>query len=104
MSSAVGQSLLFTFIIDFGIQFVFYVPAAIWKTEKFYDISGSLTYMSCILVALLWRQDPLDSISSLSVRQILAAAFVLVWCTRLGTYLFKRILREGTTSILSINL
>jgi hypothetical protein len=33
---SVGQSLLFTFIIDFGIQFIFYVPAAIFKTEKFY--------------------------------------------------------------------
>lgn len=97
--SQVGRSLLVTFLLDFAIQLACYVPSAILKTEKIYDLSGSLTYISCILVALLWRQDSQqDSVSLLSARQIIAATFVLIWATRLGTWLFLRILREGKDS------
>lgn len=34
--SAVGTSLLVTFVLDAIIQIAFYIPAAIFKTEKFY--------------------------------------------------------------------
>lgn len=90
--TSVTSSLLVTFLIDFGIQFVFYVYSALAKTEKWYDLSGSLTYQTCTLVALLWRQDG-DELGNLSARQIIAAAFVLAWSLRLGTFLFIRVLR-----------
>ncbi|KAJ3078742.1 hypothetical protein HK102_004270 [Quaeritorhiza haematococci] len=98
IQSAVGRSLLTTFLIDFAIQFVFYVFAAVYQTEKYYDLSGALTYFTCTLVALLYRHLPSDtsppnSISSLSPRQIIAATFVLIWCSRLGSFLFLRIRR-----------
>jgi hypothetical protein len=34
--SQVGRSLLVTFLLDFAIQFVCYIPSAILKTEKIY--------------------------------------------------------------------
>ncbi len=34
--SAVGRSLLVTFLLDAAIQVAFYIPSAIWKTEKLY--------------------------------------------------------------------
>ncbi|KAJ3201264.1 hypothetical protein HDU67_001447, partial [Dinochytrium kinnereticum] len=97
--SAVGSSLLTTFLVDFAIQLVFYIVSAILKTEILYDISGALTYASCVIVALLWRRpdetDPQkdNSIASLAVRQILIAVMVLIWCIRLGGFLFLRVLR-----------
>lgn len=97
MTSSVGLSLLYTFIIDFGIQFACYVPSAILKTEKIYDLSGAVTYFSCIIVALLWRQNTIP-LQNLSSRQIIAASFVLVWCSRLGYTLFLRVLRSGHDS------
>lgn len=33
--------------------------------------------------------------SNLAARQIIAAVFVLIWCSRLGSMLFLRILRTG---------
>jgi hypothetical protein len=90
--TSVTSSLLATFLIDFGIQFLFYVYSAFAKTEKWYDLSGSLTYQTCTLVALLWRQDG-GALDKLSARQIIAAAFVLAWSLRLGTFLFIRVLR-----------
>jgi steroid 5-alpha reductase family enzyme len=95
---AVEKNLLAIFVVDFAFQFLFYVPSAILRTEKLYDLSGAFTYFSCILVGLLWRQDALDKIELLSTRQIIVATLVLVWCTRLGTWLFVRVLKEGKDS------
>ncbi|KAL3899081.1 MAG: hypothetical protein SGCHY_002302 [Lobulomycetales sp.] len=92
--ATVGTSLLYTLLIDFSIQFVFYVGSSIAKSELLYDASGALTYIACTLAALLWRQDG-ASLSELSPRQILVAMLLLIWTIRLGTVLFMRILRTG---------
>ena len=36
-------------IIIFVIQWLAYIPAFLFKTEKFYDLSGSLTYIAAFL-------------------------------------------------------
>ena len=90
--SSVGSSLLISFIIIASIQVLCFIPSAIFKTEKYYDLSGSITYQSSILVALLWRHDG-DEIKYLTVRQILSAVFVLIWSFRLGIFLFLRVLK-----------
>lgn len=91
--ATVGTSLLYTLLIDFSIQFVFYVGSrfvctsmyitllvalfvgSIAKSELLYDASGALTYIACTLAALLWRQDG-ASLSELSPRQILVAMYL----------------------------
>ena len=90
--NSISISLLITFCLDFAIQLVAYIISAALQTERFYDLSGSLTYVTCILVALLSRYFG-DSIQSLSSRQIIAAVMVLVWSIRLGVFLFQRVLR-----------
>ena len=87
----VTSTLCFVFLVDFAIQFVFYVISAIWKTEKFYDLSGSITFILCTILALLIRNQD-DPIASLSFRQILACILVLLWTIRLGIFLFIRVL------------
>ncbi|KAJ3210187.1 hypothetical protein HK099_008352, partial [Clydaea vesicula] len=94
--SIVGRSLLITLIIDFGIQTLFYVGSAISKSELVYDLSGMLTYIACILTALLLRAQAVgNDVSRLHLRQIIAAILVLIWTIRLGLMLFLRILRTG---------
>ncbi|KAI9222256.1 hypothetical protein BC828DRAFT_378879 [Blastocladiella britannica] len=88
------NGLLLTFIIDAAVQLLAWSISAPLKTEKFYDLSGSLTYIGCFLAALLYRDDG-SAIADLHPRQIIATAMSLVWCTRLGLFLFRRVLREG---------
>ena len=38
--------------MTFVIQWIAYIPAFLFKTEKFYDLTGSLTYIGTILFAL----------------------------------------------------
>jgi len=75
--------------LAFVIQWVAFAIAYVQQTETFYDLTGSITYVSVTtLIALTQPQDMDD-------RAVLLLALVVVWSTRLGTYLFNRILKTG---------
>ncbi len=72
----------------FVIQWLAFIPAFLLQTEKFFDITGSLTYISVITVTLLLSK-------AFDARSILIFVLVLVWAGRLGTFLFRRIKKAG---------
>ena len=86
------SKLLPVAITSFGIQTACFLVAAPLQTEKFYDLSGSLTYMGCVAVSLLYKRSPNVPYHW---RQLLVSATTLIWAGRLGTYLFSRIRRDG---------
>lgn len=85
---AASTQLLYAFLVDLGIQFVFYIISASLKTEKFYDVSGMLTYISIVVTLLVTSSQQ----SPLAARQIILAAMTLFWTLRLGVFLFIRVL------------
>lgn len=54
------------------------------RSERFYDLTGSLTFISCTVFTLLRSWD-------VGQRQLLASAMVFLWATRLGSFLFLRV-------------
>jgi steroid 5-alpha reductase family enzyme len=74
--------------LAFAIQWVVFVPSYLLQSERFYDLTGSFTYISVTIVAVLL--GPM-----VDGRSILLLALVLIWAVRLGSYLFTRILRAG---------
>jgi steroid 5-alpha reductase family enzyme len=70
------------------IQWLVFIPAFVKQTEKFFDLTGSLTYISVSSLALLFSPEP-------DVRSVLLYALVLIWAVRLGTFLFRRIQKVG---------
>ncbi|KAI9175242.1 hypothetical protein H9P43_006603 [Blastocladiella emersonii ATCC 22665] len=86
--------LLLVFVIDAGIQLATWAFSAPLQTEHFYDLSGALTYTACFATALLDRPAA-ESLADLHPRQLAAAALSLVWCSRLGLFLFRRVRRAG---------
>ncbi len=74
--------------LAFAINWLAFIPSSIAQTERFYDLTGSVTYTTVTVVALLASGD-LDS------RAVIAGAMVIVWALRLGTFLFRRIRRDG---------
>jgi steroid 5-alpha reductase family enzyme len=71
-----------------GIQWLAFVPARLLQTERFYDLTGSLTYIAVTLAAIVTAAAP-------SGPQWLIAAMILVWAGRLGSFLFRRIHAAG---------
>jgi steroid 5-alpha reductase family enzyme len=89
-SSRVGSIAVFAVcgVLAYGINWVVYIPSNLAKTEKYYDLTGSATYITVTLVALLLSDDA-------DTRAIIVGALVIVWALRLGSFLFRRIRRDG---------
>jgi len=78
-------------IITFVVQWIAYVPAYALKTEKFYDLTGSLTYLSIFIYCLIATQ----SIEHVKFSNIIVAGAIMIWAIRLGSFLFMRIAKDG---------
>ena len=74
--------------IAFVIQWIVFIPSYVKQTEHFFDLTGSVTYLTTmgLAVALTGRHD---------VRSLLLLTLVVVWAGRLGTFLFGRVRRTG---------
>lgn len=91
--ATLGAIPVFALIVGvvFLIQVVVFIPSFIAQTEHFYDLTGSLTYISMTVLAAVLA-SPLDARSALLV------VMVLVWAARLGTFLFRRVRKSGKDS------
>ena len=74
--------------VVFVIQWVGFIAAYLVQTEKFFDLTGSITYISVTIMAV-WLSSEVDG------RTILLLILVVIWAGRLGTFLFRRILKAG---------
>jgi len=72
----------------FLIQWLAFIPAYLLQTERFFDLTGSITYISVTIIAVILSPGA-------DVRSILLAALVVIWAIRLGTFLFGRIKKAG---------
>lgn len=75
-------------LLAFAINWLVFIPSSRAQTERFYDLTGSVTYLTVTFVAVLASGD-------LDARAVIVAAMVGVWAIRLGTFLFRRIQRDG---------
>jgi steroid 5-alpha reductase family enzyme len=89
-SQTVGSIAVFAVcgLLAYVINWVIFVPSYAAKTEHYFDLTGSATYISVTVIALLLT-------SELDARAVIAGAMVMVWALRLGSFLFRRIRRDG---------
>lgn len=74
------------------INWLAFIPSAAAKSDKFYDSVGALTYLSVTAFAIF---AALQFHGSLDVRSMVVAAMVVIWCIRLGSFLYARIHAAG---------
>ena len=70
------------------LQWLAFVPARLLQTERFYDLTGSLTYIAVTLGAVVAASEPRGA-------QWLMAIMIFIWAGRLGSFLFRRIHAAG---------
>jgi steroid 5-alpha reductase family enzyme len=75
-------------LMAYAVNWAAFVPANRAKTERYYDLTGSITYVSVTGIAVMFSDD-------IDLRAVIVAGMVCVWAIRLGTFLFRRIRREG---------
>ena len=90
---ATGIELVFNAVfLAFAIQWIAFIPAYIFQTEKFYDLTGSLTYLLVIWYSLTLSSD---QFTNLNVANIVIVLLISLWAIRLGSFLFMRIHHDG---------
>ena len=72
----------------FVIQWLAFIPARLFQTERFYDLTGSATYIAVTLGAVAAASQPTGA-------QWLIALMIFIWAARLGSFLFRRIHAAG---------
>ena len=86
-SDIVMQAVMLAFLI----QWVAYIPAYIFRTEKFYDLTGSLSYLTVIWFVFFSS----NNLSGLNIQNLIVVTLISIWAIRLGTFLFGRIHKDG---------
>ncbi len=74
--------------LAFAIQWAAFVPAWLLRTESFFDLTGSITFLAVTGAALAMR-------GAAEPRSLVLAALIAVWALRLGPFLFLRVRRAG---------
>ena len=74
--------------LAFLIQWLAFIPAYLTQSERFFDLTGSITYITVVTVAF-FLSPTIDG------RSILLLALVVIWAGRLGTFLFRRVRKAG---------
>jgi steroid 5-alpha reductase family enzyme len=83
----IQQAVLITFLI----QWILFIPAFYFQTEKFYDLTGSATYL--FIVIYISYQSKV--VININMGSILLASCIILWAIRLGSFLFTRIHKAG---------
>lgn len=78
-------AIVLSFGIAFALNGAFFAVAAVRRTDVVTDLSYSLTFALLAVVLLFTGAG--------EAVQLVASLLVVVWAARLGTYLFRRILR-----------
>ena len=75
-------------LLIFSIQWICFIPAFIFQTEKFFDLMGSITYLTAILTVLYITDTR-------NISDYIIVACIVLWAIRLGSFLFMRIHKAG---------
>ncbi len=74
--------------LAFIINWIAFIPAYIWKTEKFFDLTGGITYIAVVMVAVILSP-------TVDARAWLLLSIISIWAIRLSSFLFMRIRAAG---------
>ena len=85
-----GSVSLFLVSGSIGIllHWLVFIPSFIYQTEKFFDLTGAVSFIATMLIALV-------NLPAFDTRTLLLAGMVSLWALRLGSLLFLRIQRVG---------
>ena len=89
---AVGSRIVFiAVLLAFLISWIAYIPAYLFQTEKFYDLTGSIKYLLLTWFIYILSHE----LYGYSSGNLILASLISIWTIRLGSFLFMRIHKEG---------
>lgn len=74
--------------VGFILHWIVFVPSFMAQTEHYFDLTGSISYVSTIIVAYLFHPN-------MDARSLVVCALIAIWAIRLGSFLFLRVKQDG---------
>lgn len=74
--------------LAYGVNWIVFVPSFLARTEHYFDLTGSLTYITVALGSAV--------LAGADLRGWLIASLVTIWALRLGSFLFVRVKQDGS--------
>ena len=74
--------------VGFILHWIVFIPAYIYQTEHYFDLTGSISYICAIAVAVVLHPD-------MGTRSIVVCVLIAIWAARLGSFLFRRVKKDG---------
>ena len=81
--------LVFLVCVIILIQWLMFLPSYLKSTEHYFDITGSITFITVSILAFILSDNK-------NIRSILLTLLIIVWATRLGVFLLKRVKAAGS--------
>ena len=81
-------SLMLIVSVGFFIHWLIFIPSFLLKTEKYYDITGTIAYLTMTGIAVF-------STSELNLQSKVVALLITFWALRLGLFLIVRVFQVG---------
>ena len=85
------QNITYAVLCIFLIHLLIFVPSYFFQTEKFFDLTGTISYVSSVLF-IFFKSNTLESIN---LGSLVLSTFIIIWSLRLGIFLFLRIKKAG---------
>jgi len=86
-SSLANSNTFLAFATSMSIQWVGWAISAYFHTEKFFDLTGSATFLLVSHLSYSWGTQ--------TTRGTVQSWLVTAWAVRLGTFLFFRVMKDG---------
>ena len=85
------QNITYAVLYIFLIHLLIFVPSYFFQTEKFFDLTGTISYVLSVLF-IFFKSNTVESIN---LGSIVLSTFIIIWSLRLGIFLFLRIKKAG---------
>ena len=84
--------ILFCAGVSFVVHWIVAIPSLVTSSEKYFDFTGMVATLLVVAAAMFAL---LSSGQHPSICSTIVAIFVSIWTLRLGTFLYKRIVKSG---------
>jgi steroid 5-alpha reductase family enzyme len=85
------QNITYAVLFIFLIHLLIFVPSYYFQSEKFFDLTGTISYVLSVLF-IFFKSNTVESIN---LGSLVLSTFIIIWSLRLGTFLFLRIKKAG---------
>lgn len=85
------QNITYAVLFIFLIHLIIFVPSYYFQTEKFFDLTGTISYVSSVFFIFFKT----NTVNSINLGSLALSTFIIIWSLRLGTFLFLRIKKAG---------